>query len=61
MQEIRHRMAPNSAKGAIRWQICCVLREAGGVPTAAIYVRTVIRADLETVWRMTQDTTEHPR
>ena len=28
---------------------------------AAIYVRTVIRADLETVWRMTQDTSEHPR
>ena len=54
-------MAPNAAKGAIRWRISCVLREAGGMSPAAIYVRAVIRADLETVWRMTQDTTQHPR
>ena len=54
-------MAPNAATRAIRWRISCVLGEAGGVPTAAVYVRTVIRADLETVWRMTQDTSEHPR
>ena len=54
-------MAPNDEEGANRCRIFCVLGEAGGRSSAAIYVCTVICADLETVWRMTQGTSEHPR
>jgi hypothetical protein len=31
------------------------------VPRAAIYVETLVRADLDVVWQLTQDTTAHPR
>ena len=43
---------------------CClerVLKKAGYGDMRALYIVTLIRADLEEVWRCTQDPAEHQR
>ncbi len=57
-------MAPgalNAPLSSVSSKFSLVFGQAGGVGKRAIYVEVHIRAPLERVWELTQDTTLHPR